>query len=132
MGPPADPPKMLRISLPGTLGSAEWRLGLLVEPVVGNGEGGTVVLVGRAVELVGSGLGDHADLGARGAAGVGVGVAGDHAELFDGILGCAKNTGEGKAVDLIVVVDAVDGDVALVGAAAVDGAAAAVAAVLRL
>ena len=85
-----------------------------------------VVFVGRAVELVGSGLGDHADLRAGGAASIGIGIAGGDAKLFDGVLGLAQDAGECVAVDLIVVVDAVEGDVALIRTAAVDSTAAAV------
>ncbi len=85
-----------------------------------------MVLVEGAVEVVCAGFGDKADLGAGGAAGVGVGVAGGDAELFGGVLGGAEDAGEGEAAQLIVVVDAIEGDVALIGTAAVDGAAAAV------
>ena len=122
MGPPKSPPKMLRTSLPGPIGLAAAELGLLVEVVVGDGVGGAVVLVGGAVKSVGAGLGDEADLRAGGAARVGVGVAGDDAELLDGVLGFAKDAEEGEAAKLVVVVDAVERDVALVGALAVDGA----------
>ena len=102
------------------------KLGLLVEEVVGDRDGRAVVFVDCTMELVGAGLGDEADLRAGGAAGVCVGVAGGDAKLFNRILGLAKHAGKGKAVDLVVVVDTVDGDVALVGAAAVDCAAAAI------
>src|SRR5260370_34289870 len=58
--------------------------------------------------------------------GVGVGEAGGDAKLLDRILGLPKDTGEGEAVDLIVVVNAVNCNVALIGAAAIYRATAAV------
>ena len=58
--------------------------------------------------------------------GIGIAIASGDAEFFDGVLGLAQHAGEGVSVHLVVVVDAVEGDVALVGAAAVDRAAAAV------
>ena len=87
---------------------------------------GPVVPVSRAVIFVGSRLGDHADLRTGRAALIGVGKTGGYAELFDRVLGFTQHTGEGIAIHLVVVVDTVDGDIALVGPAAVDRAAAAV------
>jgi hypothetical protein len=78
------------------------------------------------MELVGAGLGDEADLCSGGSSGVGVGEAGGDAKLLDRILGLAKDASEGEAVDLVVVVDTVHGDVALIGPAAIDSATPAV------
>src|ERR1700686_3282729 len=78
------------------------------------------------MELVGAGLGDEADLRTGGASGVGVGEAGGDAKLLDRILGLPKDTGEGEAVYLIVVVNAVNCNIALIGTATIDCATAAV------
>ncbi len=78
------------------------------------------------MELISPGLGDEADLSAGGAPGIGVGEAGGDAKLLNRILGLAKDPSKGKAVDLVVVVDTVHGDVALIGATAIDSATAAV------
>src|SRR5215469_12801151 len=86
-----------------------------------------MVLIDCSVEPVGARLGYHADLRTRRAAGIGVGVTCYHAKLFDGILCGAKNASERKTIHLIIVVNTIEGHVALVGPASVDRAAAAVA-----
>ena len=78
------------------------------------------------MKSVGAGFGDHGDLRARRASLVGISASGGDAELFNRVLGFAEHAGEGVATHLIVVVHAVEGDVALIGAAAVDRAGAAV------
>ena len=95
---------------------------MLHEPVVGNAEAVAVVLNTRRHEICSRRIGDHADLGARGTAGISIGICGDDAELLDGVLGLAEHASEGVAIHLVVVVDTIDGDVALVRAAAVHGA----------
>ena len=65
---------------------------------------------------------DERDLRAGGAAGVGVGVGRGDAELIDRLTCGAQGTVEGIAEDLIVVVYAVQGEVGLVLARAVDDA----------
>jgi hypothetical protein len=97
-----------------------------------------VELVERAVELVGSGLGDESDLTAGGAA-LGSALAADgDAEFLEGVEGKGEGGGEagvagviavgalasaggGDAGALVVVdVDAIEGDVVLVAAGAED------------
>src|SRR6202020_2832273 len=73
---------------------------------------------------VGSTLGDQLNLRARRAPFIGVRVRGSYAEFFDRIQGGAHGSLKGKAVFLIVVVDAVECDIGLVAAASVNGAAA--------
>lgn len=99
---------------------------MLVEEIVGYGEGGTVVPVNRAVELIGTGFSDEADLRAGGASGIGVRETGNDAKLPDRILCLAKDTSEGEAINLTIVVYAIQRDVALIGTATVDGATTAV------
>ena len=70
------------------------------------------------MELVGSALGDQADLGAGRAPGIGSKADRGDAELLHRVQGGAEHAGEGIAVYLVVVVHAIHGDVALVGAAA--------------
>ena len=76
------------------------------------------------MEFVGSRLGDHTDLGPGRASLIGIGESGSHTEFFHRVLGFTQHAGKGVAVDLIVVVQAVQGDIALVGPSSVDGAAA--------
>ena len=78
------------------------------------------------MEPVGAGLGNEADLCAGGASGIGVGETSGDTKLLNRILGLTKDASEGEAVDLVVVVDTIHGDVALIGAAAIDSATAAV------
>src|ERR1035437_2885810 len=85
-----------------------------------------MILVQCAMKLVGSRLGDHADLRSRGATFVGVAATGGHAELLNGVLGLAMHAIKRKATHLIVVIRAIDGHVTLIGTAAVDRAAAAI------
>ncbi len=66
MGPPTHAPKVLRMSLPGTLGSPLDIWDCLVEPVVGVAQAGAVVFVDAAMECVGAGPGDDGDLRAGG------------------------------------------------------------------
>ena len=58
------------------------------------------------------------DLRARRAAGVGVVAGGGDAKLLDRIQRRAQDAGKGVAVRLVVVVEAVEGGVVLVGARA--------------
>ena len=75
------------------------------------------------MELIGAALGDQRDLGAGGAAFIGVAVGGGDAELLDRIDGHVENAGHGGAAVLVDDVGAIEGDVALVALTAVDVAA---------
>ncbi|MCH6553477.1 MAG: AAA family ATPase, partial [Acidobacteria bacterium] len=98
----------------------------VVKEVVG-AEG--LVAVGPVHHTVGgvaAALGHQLHLGGGRAALVGVVVGGGDAELRQGSLGGADGAGEGEAVLGVVDVHAVEGDVGLVAAGAVDAAAAAI------
>jgi hypothetical protein len=112
--------------LAGAIGQATAEFGLLIEIVVGDSESGTVVPIGGTMEVVCPGLGDEADLCAGGMSGLGVGHASGDAKLLDRVLGLAKNAGEGETVDLIVIVDTIDRDVALIGTTTIDCATTAI------
>jgi hypothetical protein len=98
----------------------------LIEEIVGDGVGGPVVLVECAVVAIGPALGDQVDLSAGGAACLGGPVGGGDAKLLGGVEGRAQDAGEGIAVDLVVVVQSIKGNVALVRAPAGNGSLAAV------
>src|ERR1700756_4042558 len=71
---------------------------------------------------IGAALGDQGDLPAGGAALIGIVAHGCHAKLFDGVQSGAHGPLKGGAANLIVIVDAVERNVGLVTAAAVQGA----------
>ena len=98
----------------------------LIKKVVGHQICRAVVFIGRAVKLVGAALGLQRDLSAGGAALIRAGIAGGHAEFFDGVQRGAQCATKGITVQLIVVIHAIERDVGLVAACAIDGAAATV------
>ncbi len=108
------------------VGLAGLQLGLFDKIIVSAGEGVAVVLVEGAVEIVGATLGDERDLSAGGTAAIGVVVGGGDAKFLDGVEGNREHGSEGVAASLVIDVDTVKGDVALVAVGAVDRAAAAV------
>ena len=126
MGPPSDPPKVLRIELAGPVGLARIEFAIFVEPVVGISQTGAVVFVCCSVEFVGTGLGHQGDLRSGAAPGIRIRTGGGDAELLGGIERRPQNAGEGIAVLLVVVIQTIEGYVGLVGACAGDGAAAAI------
>ena len=75
---------------------------------------------------IGSALGDQVHLRAGGAAGRGVIVAGSDAEFLQRVERGAHRPLEGIAFELIVIVQSIEGYVALIAASTVDGAAAAI------
>ena len=91
----------------------------------GVGVGGLVAqeVIERAMQLIRAGLGDERDLGTGAARRVGVGVARCHPEFLHGIERHPQHTRKGGAGLLVVDVDAIERDVALVAAAPVDHAA---------
>ena len=109
-----------------SVGFAAGELCLFVEEVIGYRECRTMILISSTVEAIGARLGDETNLRAGGASGFSVGIARGDAELFDRILSQTEDASEGEAVDLIVVVDAIESKVALVGTFPVDCAAAAI------
>ena len=108
------------------VGLAVLQLRLLDEVIVGAGDGVAVVFVERAVEIVGAALGDESDLSAGGTAAIGVVVGGGDAKFLHGVEGDGEHGSEGVAAGLVIDVDAIESDVALVAARAVDRAAAAI------
>ena len=78
------------------------------------------------MQLVGAAFGHHVHLRAGRAAGVCVGAGGGHAKLFHRVERGAQHAGEGIALHLAVVVEAIERDVALVRARAGYGATATV------
>ncbi len=100
------------------------QLGFFVEPVVCDGKRGSVIPVRCTVKLVGPGLGHHVHLGSGRAPLIRRGKTGGDAKLFDGVLSLAQDARECIAIHLVIVVNAVHGDVALIGPASVDRAAA--------
>ncbi len=104
----------------------ETELRLLIEPVVGGEIGVAVILVQRRMPVVGAALGDDVYLCAGGAARLGIRAGRRDAEFLHRIERGTQHAIEGEACDLIVVVETVQRDVALVGACARDDAAAAV------
>ena len=99
---------------------------VLEEVLVGDDVVRAIVLVERAMKLVGSALGDEVDLCAGGAARGRGAVGGGDAKFLSGVERGAQDAGEGGAEDLVVVVESVESDVALVRASAGDCALAAV------
>lgn len=92
--------------------------GQVVEEVVGARDRIAMEMKERAVELVGSAFCHQGDLGAGGAPLVGIGIDRRDPELADRI-GCgAQHRGEGKPVDLIVDIHAIERDVGLIAASA--------------
>src|SRR5215472_16444328 len=71
-------------------------------------------------------LGDEGDLTSGGAAGVGSGIACGHAKFLKRIESGAQSAGKSKSLRLIVVVDAIERDVGLVAAGAIDRSATAI------
>ena len=71
------------------------------------------------MDVVGAAFGDEGDLGAGGAAEIGVGTGGDDAELLDSVERDAEGGGEAGARVLIVGIDAVERDVRLIGLTAI-------------
>ena len=102
------------------IGFAIFEFGVLVEPAIGGGDGGTILFIERAVKLVGAALGDESDLPTRGAPLVGIVADRCDAKFFDRVERGADGTLEGRAADLVIVIDAVEGDVGLVAAPAVE------------
>ena len=82
--------------------------------------------IGLPVDVVGAALRYQYYLGGRGSPGVGVGVAGDGAELLQGSLGGAQDAVESETKLDVIHVHAIQGDVGLVTPAAVDAAPASV------
>src|SRR3954468_3702375 len=101
-------------------------LRLFVEPIVRRGEGGPVVLIKRAVKTIVTALGQHHDLRAGGASGVSVGVGGGDAEFLDRVERRTQHALESESSELLVVIDAVDGEVRLVAARPSDASGATV------
>jgi hypothetical protein len=66
------------------------------------------------MKFVGPRFGNHADLRTRRSAFVRIGVARGHAKFLDRILGLAQHPGKSKSTHLVVVVHAIQCDVALV------------------
>ena len=99
---------------------------VLIEIVVGYEVGRAVVLICRAMQLVGAALGQQLHLRAGRAPLVGACIGGGYAELFHGIQGGSQRARKGIALQLVVVVDAIQRDVGLVASRAVYGAATAV------
>src|SRR5208283_4975512 len=100
------------------------QLGVLQEPVVGLAGAVAVELIEGAVKLVGAAFGDQGDLGSGGTSLAGAVVGGGHAELIHRKLRGRQNAIEGVAGELVVVADAIEGDVVLVAALAVHHAGA--------
>src|SRR5260370_14096776 len=94
--------------------------GAVAEPIVGLGEGVSIVLVGRAVELIGAAFGDDGDLTTAGAAEIGAQSGDGGTELLNRI----ERNGENgvKAVGALVVINvhAIQQDVVLIGTGAQD------------
>ena len=90
----------------------------LVEPVICGSKGRAMIFIHRAVEIVGATLGHQIHLRPRRTAGIGIGIASGYAKFLQGIQSGAQGAFECRPLCLIVVVNAIQGDVGLVAAGA--------------
>ena len=95
----------------------------LYEIIVGAGGGVAVIFVERTVKIVGATFGNERHLCARGASLVGIGIRGCDSELLDGVQCDWQDGSKSAALYLVVDINAIQRDVALVTASSIHGPA---------
>src|ERR1019366_4580420 len=96
---------------------------LLKEPVIGLAQTRPVVFVKRTVEVVGSTLGHQSDLGSARTSSIRVGIAGNNPKLLKRVEGRTQCSLKSVTVDLVIVIDSINGHVGLVATCTADRAA---------
>jgi len=90
---------------------------MFIEPIIRDPDRIPVVLVQRAMQLIGATFCYEHDLRSRRAPRIGIGIAGSDPELLERIQGRAKSSSERVPSCLVVIVDPVQYYVRLVAAA---------------
>ena len=122
----------IAIELERLVGLAVEKFGGLDQVVVGAGGGVAQIFIDRAVKLVAPTLGDQCDLCARSLTLISSVVGGGDAEFLNRIQSHWQHGFEGVTLGLVIDVDSVEGEVALVAARAVYRAVASVLVVVNV